>query len=235
VLASRGIAHADFGLHRRALLAPGSDRADYLARSMGAKHRKELPRRRRRLAELGTVAHEVATAVPDVAAAFEHFLALEAGGWKGSRGTAAMNSDECLRFFRQAVTDLARESKARIDLLRVGERVIATTVALRSGDTLFGWKMAYDEGYAKYSPGALLMLALTEDVLADESVARVDSCAAGSHPMIDHLWRDRQAIADRLLAVRSDRARLFGAVRIMETARRRAIDNAKMVRDKLRH
>ena len=234
VLASRGIGHADFGRHRRAVLAPGNDRADYLAHSMGAKHRKELPRRRRRLAELGAVAHEVATAAPDVAAAFAHFLELEAGGWKGGRGTAAMNSETRLRFFRQAVMDLAREGKVRVDLLRVGERVIATSVALRSGDTLFGWKMAYDEGYAKYSPGAQLMLALTEDVLADESVARVDSCAAGSHPMIDHLWRDRQAIADRLLAVRSDRARLFGAVRVMETARRRAIGKAKAVRDKLR-
>ncbi|HZD91500.1 MAG TPA: GNAT family N-acetyltransferase, partial [Pseudolabrys sp.] len=234
VLASRGLAPADFGLHRRALLAPGNDRAGYLKDSMGGKHRKELPRRRRRLAELGPVAHDIVTAEPDVEAAFERFLELEARGWKGGRGTAAMNCKQRLRFFRQAVADLARDGKARVDLLRVGDRVIATTVALRSGDSLFGWKMAYDEGYAKYSPGAQLMLGLTEDVLADGSLARVDSCAAANHPMIDHLWRDRHAIADRLLPVDGHRRAVFGAACILEDAHRRALRSAKGMRDKLR-
>lgn len=234
VLARRGLRHVDFGQHQRALLAPGDDRANYLAQAMGAKHRKELPRRRRRLAELGAVAYETATTEQQVAAAFEHFLELEARGWKGGRGTAAMNSETRLRFFREAMTSMARDGNARIDVLRVGERVIATSVALRSGDTLFGWKMAYDEGYAKYSPGAQLMLELTQDVLADDSVRRVDSCAAANHPMINHLWNGRHAVADRLLAVRADRERLFSAVCAMETLRRRVIDRAKTVRDKLR-
>jgi CelD/BcsL family acetyltransferase involved in cellulose biosynthesis len=234
VLASRGVTHTDFGLHRRALLAPGDDRTHYLAQSMGAKHRKELPRRRRRLAELGAVAHEVAITEPDVAAAFERFLELEARGWKGRSGTAAMSCDKRLRFFRQAMADLARDGKARIDLLRVDDRVIATSVALRSGDALFGWKMAYDEHYAKYSPGAQLMLDLTEDVLADDSVARVDSCAVADHPMINHLWCDRHAVADRMLAVRPDRRAVFGAACAMESMRRHAIEAAKSMRDKLR-
>lgn len=234
VLANRGIGYLDFDLHQRALLAPGEDRTDYLAQAMGAKHRKELPRRRRRLAELGAVAHEIATTESDVAAAFEHFLDLEARGWKGDRGTAGMNDETRLRFFRKAVADLARDGQARIDLLRVGERVIATSVVLRSGDALFGWKMAYDESYAKYSPGALLMLDFTQDVLADDCIARVDSCAAADHPLINHLWSDRHSIADRMLAVRSERRTMFDAVCAMESLRRSAIRSAKAMRDILR-
>ncbi len=234
VLARRGGGHVDFGLHQRALLAPGDDRAGYLIQAMGAKHRKELPRRRRRLADLGPVAHEVATAEPDVAEAFEQFLELEARGWKGSRGTAAMNCEARLAFFRAAVAGLARDGKARVDSLRVGDDVIATSVALRSGDTLFGWKMAYDEAFAKFSPGAQLMLDLTKDVLADDSLARVDSCAAADHPLINHLWNGRRPVADRLLAVRPDRRAAFGTACVMERARGRVIGGAKTVRDTAR-
>lgn len=235
VLARRALTHTDFGLHQRALLAPGDDRADYLTQAMGAKHRKELPRRRRRLAELGPVSHEVPAAEPEIADAFEQFLELEARGWKGHRGTAAMNSEARLGFFREAVTGLAREGKTRVDVLRVGDKVIATSIALRSGDALFGWKMAYDEDYKKFSPGALLMLDLTKDVLADDSLARVDSCTAADHPLINHLWNGRHAVADRLLTVGADRGAAFGTACVLERARRRAIDGAKAVRDKLRH
>ncbi len=234
VLANRGARHVDFDPHQRALLAPGDDRTSYLTHAMGAKHRKELPRRRRRLAELGPVAHEVATDAPEVAAMLEHFLELEARGWKGNRGTAAMNCEKRLRFFRQAVADLAREGKARVEQLRVDERVIATSVALRSGDTLFGWKMAYDEDYRKYSPGAQLMLDLTQNVLADDSIARVDSCTAADHPLINHLWSDRHSVADRMLAVRNGHQTVFDAVCAMEALRRSAIHSAKVLRDKLR-
>lgn len=234
VLADRGIAYTDFGLLKRALLAPGGDRANYLAQAMGAKHRKELPRRRRRLAELGAVTHDVLTAEPDVTAALERFLEIEASGWKGRRGTAGMNCPTRLSFFRQAITALARDGKARIDLLRVGDRVIATSIALRSGNTLFGWKMAYDEGYAKYSPGAQLVLDLTKDVLADDDIARIDSCAAANHPMIDHLWHDRVAIADRMLPVQAGHETMFDAMCALESLRRGAINSVKAMRDKLR-
>lgn len=234
VLAHRGVSHTDFGLHKRALLAPGADRTDYLARTMGARHRKELPRRRRRLAELGMVIHEIVSDESKVPEAFEHFLDLEACGWKGDHGTAGKNNETRLRFFRKAIADLARDGQARIDLLRVGERVIATSVVLRSGDAVFGWKMAYDEGYAKYSPGAQLMLDFSRNVLADVSVTRVDSCAAADHSLVNHLWSDRHAIADRMLAVRPDRTNVFNTACAMERVRRRAIRSAKTVRDKLR-
>lgn len=234
VLALRDAPCAEFDLHRRALLAPGNDRAQYLAQSLGAKHRKELPRRRRRLAELGAVTHDVASAEPDILPALDCFFALEAGGWKGKAGTAVLQRDELRAFFRAAITGLAREGKARIDLMRLDGRPIAATVALRSGDMMFGWKTAYDESYAKYSPGALLMVELSEAVIADASIAGMDSCATADHPMIDHLWRDRRAIADRLLAVRADRSAAFNAACALEKMRRIGIRYAKAVRDRLR-
>ncbi len=234
VLDHRGARRVDFGTHLRALLAPGRDRANYLARSMGAKHRKELPRRRRRLAEIGAVTHEVATAGHDVLASLEEFFALEARGWKGQAGTAASQNEAHRRFFRDALAGLAEEGKTRIDVLRVGGEAIATTIALRSGDAMFGWKMAYDESYARYSPGAQVMLDLSQAALADETVMRFDSCAAPNHPMINHLWCDRHAVADRLLNVDGNGGLAFTTTRALETLGRKAIDGAKALRNRLR-
>ena len=231
VLSRRAAPQAEFGLHRRALLAPGDDRADYLARSLRAKHRKELPRRRRRLAEAGIVSHDVASADPDILASLECFFAIEASGWKGRAGTAAVQRDELRDFFRAAISGLVREGKARVDLMRLDGKPIAATVALKSGDMMFGWKTAYDEAYAKYSPGALLMLDLSEAILADAGITAMDSCAVANHPMIDHLWRERRAIADRLVAVRAERRATFKIACALETIRRTGIDRAKAVRD----
>ncbi|HVV61654.1 MAG TPA: GNAT family N-acetyltransferase [Pseudolabrys sp.] len=234
VLVARGLRHADFGRHRRAHLAPGRDRAGYLTEASGAKHRKELPRRRRRLAELGAISHEIVTREPDVARALDHFFVLEANGWKGSAGTAATQSEDTRDFFRAAVTGLARDGKVRIDVLSVGGRAIAATIVLRSGDTMFGWKTAYDETYAKYSPGAQLMLDLTQSVLADASVARLDSCTSAGHPLVEHLWGDRLSIADRLIGVRPERSAAFSAACALETMRRTGLHYAKALRDRLR-
>ena len=46
-----------------------------------------------------------------------------------------------------------------------------------------------------------LALELTESLLADPTIGRVDSCATPDHPMIDHLWRDRLMLADQLTAL----------------------------------
>lgn len=231
VLALRGAACAEFGRHRRAMLAPGSDRANYLAQSLGAKHRKELPRRRRRLTELGALTHETAANEASALPALDCFLALEAAGWKGKIGTAAAQRPELRDFFRTAIAGLAREGKARIDLIRLDGRPIAAAVALRSGDMMFGWKTAYDEAFAKFSPGCLLMLDLSEAVIADPTVAAMDFCAVANHPMIDHLWSGRRAIADRLLGLRRERSSVFKAARAMERLRRGGIGTARTARD----
>ncbi len=56
--------------------------------ALGAKKLKELRRQRHRLEDAGALSFSVATTPHEVAAALEEFLALEASGWKGARGTA---------------------------------------------------------------------------------------------------------------------------------------------------
>lgn len=61
-------------------------------------------------------------------------------------------------------------------------------------------KIAHDEALARFSPGVQLMLEVSRDLIEDTGIAWTDSCADAGHPMIDHLWRERLAVADLLVA-----------------------------------
>jgi CelD/BcsL family acetyltransferase involved in cellulose biosynthesis len=222
-----------FGHHRRAVLAPGDDRAHYIEGAIGAKKRKELRRQRHRLAEAGAVTVGMATQPGAIGEALADFLRLEAAGWKGRAGTAATRNEPVRRFIESAVAGLAAEGKARIDRLHVGASAVAAAVTLRSGQTAWTWKIAYDETFARASPGVQLMLDLSEALLADDSIARVDSCATPDHPMIDHLWRERLLLRDHLIEIRPSPIAFALACRL-EGLRRAAISTAKMLRERSR-
>jgi hypothetical protein len=106
-------------------------------------------------------------------------------------------------------------------------------MTLESGDTAWCWKIAHNEGLARSSPGVQLVCDLTENLLAQPAPLRVDSCAAAGHPMIEHVWRERLALSDRLIRLRPS-ALPFGLVCWIETLRRSAIASAKALRDRVR-
>jgi CelD/BcsL family acetyltransferase involved in cellulose biosynthesis len=235
VLDSRRLSAAHFGRHERAALIPGADRGGYLDRAVGTRLRKELGRKRRRLAELGEVAHESA-ADPDTVRAFlADFLALENAGWKGRAGTAAAAQDATREFLLGAVLGLARRGQARLDRLSVAGKPVAVTVLLRRGAAAWFWKIAYDETFARHSPGVQLARDLTAALLEDTTLAAVDSCATPDHPMIDRLWRERIALSDKLIALQSGDGTIFRIACSLESLRRTAIGATRTVRDTFRH
>jgi len=235
VLARRGGASVAFAPHERALLAPaGSNRADYIERALPHKKLKELGRQLRRLADDGAVAWDIARDPAAVASALGDFLTLEAAGWKGRAGTAAERDPAIRAFMEAAVPALARDGQAEIMRLSLAGCAIAALIVLRSGDTAWCWKIAYDERHARASPGVQLMLHATKALLAEPGLACVDSCAAPDHPMIDHIWRERLSLADRLVRLGPSGGAAFAFTRVLETARRGAIATAKRGRDLLR-
>jgi GNAT acetyltransferase-like protein len=227
----RGGSSAFFARHARALLAPADARASYLARAVDRKKRKELRRQRKRLAEHGSVTSINANAPSTLACALDDFFSLEAQGWKGRAGTAARCDDEIVKFMERAVTALAGEGKARIARLCVDTQPIAAMVTLRSGRTAWCWKIAYDESRARCSPGVQILLDVTEMLLRDHSIERADSCATSGHPMIDHVWRERLMLADRLVCPGPGASLRFGLACALEALRRGSVGVAKRARD----
>jgi len=219
---------ADFDVRHRAMFAPGPERSLYVEHALGARRHKELRRLGRRLAETGAVMFAAATARAAVTVAAEDFLALEATGWKGRAGTAAVDDADLRRFVRAAIAGLAEAGQVAVHRILVDGRAIVAAILLRSDRSAWFWKIAYDETFARFSPGVLVSVALTEDLVDDATLAQADSCATENHPMIDHIWRERLTLADRLIGVAPQAP--FDRVRHLEALRVAGIGAAKSIR-----
>ena len=216
-----------FAIHARAVLRPQPEHAPALA--LDSRKRKELRRQRRRLEDHGPLQDVAATSPEAVAAALADFLTLEAAGWKGRAGTAAAIDPRVASFMTEAVAALAVRGRVRIDRLLLSGRSIAAAITLFSEQAAWFWKIAYDEDHARASPGVQIALDLSEALLARGDLDRVDSCATAGHPMIDHLWRGRMELADRLVSLRDDGVPFAVLVRL-ERLRRSAIEAARSLR-----
>ncbi len=233
-LARRGGSTIDFEPRRRALLAPSERTRSYLDDALGRKKRRELARQRRRLADGGPLTCDIDTVPAQVGSVLTEFVALEQAGWKGKAGTASAQRPGVAAFMSEAMVGLAREGKAMAACLRQGGRAVAAMLVIRSGCGAWAWKIAYDEGAARFSPGVQVLLDVTERLMSEPSIAWADSCAAPDHPMIDHVWCERRTLVDRLIALPPKGRRAFALARRLEGPRRRAIALAKRLRDRLR-
>ena len=128
-----------------------------------------------------------------------------------------------------AVAQLAREGKARIAELLLDGRAVASLLLLQSKDTIWTWKIAYDEAIARASPGVQLILHVTRMLLDDPAVGRADSCAAPDHPMINRIWRERLPLADRLICIGNGGSAVFMLAAACEAARRSMAATGKNV------
>jgi len=191
---------AIFQREERALLEHGLSPEAYLEANMRGKKRKELRRLQSRLSELGDIRFERSFGDAGLADWIEEFLALERRGWKGANGSALDCDKETRELFRNALFGAAKEGKLELLALRLDGRAIAMLVNFITPPGAFSFKTAFDEDYARFSPGVLLQihnLALLER----EDIAWCDSCAAQNHPMIDSIWSGRRSIGRYSIAI----------------------------------
>ena len=223
-LAARGGRTRLFDAHERPLLKPGANAGELLAQQ-----RKKLERKR---GKFGNLSYEIDGSPDGVARALAEFLALETRGWKGRAGTATTQHADIERFVTGAVMGLAAEGKVLGARLDHDGAAIAAVLVLRSGDGAWGWKVAYDEGFSRASPGVRLVLEVSERLLAEDGLAFADSCAAPGQPTFGSIWGERLAVADRLIAVTTSAP--FALACGIETMRRRLIATARAARDHVR-
>lgn len=234
VLARQGCEAKSFDRYQRAVLVPGDNRAHYFERTMTGERHRRLRRQRRRLEQLGPVNLAEAQSGAEMERGLDQFLALEAAGWKGRAGTAALHNADVHHFLQRAIAALGSEGKASVHRLLVNGNAVAATITLKSGQTAWGWKVAHDERYATYSPGLLLIAALTESLLADPAISRVDSCAVAADTTTKQLWGERLTMADCLAAADAGAEFSFALASRLEALRRAAIAAIRSLRDQLR-
>lgn len=180
-------------VHReeRALLESNLSPEAYWDEAVRAKKRKELRRQANRLAEEGRVSFRRWQADEPVEPWIDAFLDLEARGWKGRAGSALASHGETEAWFRAIVAGAAAVGKLDMRVLSLDDRPLAMLINFLSPPGCFSFKTAFDEDYARFSPGVLLQQA-NLDILDDPRIEWVDSCAAPGHPMIDSVWRERR-------------------------------------------
>ena len=125
----------------------------------------------------------------------EQYLALERSGWKGRRGTALACDPPMARYFRQACTSFAAEGRLHVYGLTAGGTTVAMKVMVTAGEGLFELRVAYDEAFARYSPGTLLEVEAVEAFHAGNWSWAVSNTNHPSSPLF-RVWPDRVKTAD---------------------------------------
>ncbi|MDZ4686431.1 MAG: GNAT family N-acetyltransferase [Planctomycetaceae bacterium] len=195
--------------YNRAMLAPAETAEAYCAATMTCHNRQELRRQRRRFNDRGHV--EVRTSTPGerIEPWIEHFLSLEAAGWKGLEQTAFAAAEADAAYFRAIVTAAAERNQAVFLGLFLDDRPVALKVNFLAGDGGFAFKIAFDESFAKFSPGVQLELENIDWVHRQCGLKWMDSCAKPGHFMIGRLWRERRTIQRVVVSTGSWRGNLM--------------------------
>jgi hypothetical protein len=142
-----------------------------------SKHfRQNLRTARNRLEATADFRFERAADPSSIATAFEDFVRVESSGWKGHSGTrsALALRPDLLAFYRQLVASLRDTGRCELIALHADGRSIASSVCIRIGHEYTVLKIAYDETYARVSPGQLLFEYVLKQSCADPAIKRVN-------------------------------------------------------------
>jgi CelD/BcsL family acetyltransferase involved in cellulose biosynthesis len=204
--------------HRRAVLrrsATGDERL-----GVKGKHRRELERKRRRLEEDVGGSLRIVDRAED-AAAVEEFLELEASGWKGREGTAMASLERDAEFFRGVCGAFRELGRFHLLSLEADGQRVAMACSLRAGDGIFCIKIAFDERWRRYSPGAQLVLDHVSWFDDQENASWMDSCVQPDNELVNRLWPDSRGIVTLAVPAESAggrmaRAAIAGALRLRD-------------------
>ena len=158
------------------------------------KLRRNLNRLERKLKEKGDVEYRF-TAGDELADAYQRFLQVEASGWKGTAGTetAILGNLQLEEFYGALLESQDDKLQGSINELYVNDQLVASQFSLCTGRHWYILKIAYDESYADYSPGSLLLHALIQHAensgISRLSLVTNPPWAERWHPQTETVWR----------------------------------------------
>jgi hypothetical protein len=117
------------------------------------------------------------------------FFQLESSGWKGSQNAANSSATTTQKFYSEVAQNYAKSNRFVLNLLFLQDHVAAGQLALRTGDSLCGLKLSYDERLSRYSPRSLLINSTLR--LCFESAIRRFELGPDSH--YNRRWSNQEA------------------------------------------
>ncbi|MFL6581478.1 MAG: GNAT family N-acetyltransferase [Burkholderiales bacterium] len=184
----------------RALWKRGENIEAYLRGTVSGGILKEYRRQRRRLAEMGVLEFKSLHQADDAIDSIEKFMRLEASGWKARAGTALQRNEDQRAYVQEVAQNGFARGQVLLHGLFLDGQAVAMLLSFRAGVGIFAFKIAYDEAFAKYSPGVQMTLELLAHLHADSRFGWIDSCAVPNHSMVSRLLKDRRIIETVLIS-----------------------------------
>jgi hypothetical protein len=166
---------------------------------LSSQRRRTNRRRRRALeSESGSEVSLVDRTLDPAAA--EDFLKMEVSGWKGQgHGSAYARDPDKVAWFQEWCERWIEAGRLVVLALNVGTTSIAMQYAILAGDGISLYRIAYDEGYAKYGPGAILLESVMERLLEQTDAAWLDSGTDPDNAFLLELLPERSTLSALLI------------------------------------
>ena len=174
----------------RACFRPEADAGTYFAHHVSSSVQRTQRRVARRLEEQGSVSVSCYRTAESSDSMLEHFLRLEASGWKAAAGTALRNNQRSESFFREMVTRSMVHGKLSFLAVELNGQPISMLCDLYAGDRGYAFKTAFDEHFQEFSPGMMAELRNIEH-MHDNDVTFVDSCTLPNNESMNRIWGGR--------------------------------------------
>lgn len=151
---------------------------------------------------------------------FQEFLRLEASGWKGRAGTesAIKLNDKICGFYKALLSEQVQSFACEITLLECNGTAIAAQFSVFDGKCKHLLKIGYDETYAKFSPGQVLLDNVLRDACCNSRIERVSLV---TNMPWHQTWRPKAMNNSELVCIRNPIAAwLFSSHRRIKRFRR---------------
>ncbi len=133
-------------------------------------------------------------------AAAEDFLVMEASGWKGREGGLALTRRPAtVAWFREWHPVWVANGRLTILALNVGSVCVAMQYYVRAGEGLFCFRIAFDDAYGKYKPGAMLMSMALNHLRDHTDAAWVDSATDPGNTFLLGMLPERRTVSTILI------------------------------------
>jgi CelD/BcsL family acetyltransferase involved in cellulose biosynthesis len=152
----------------------------------GSNRRSDLRRMRKRAEKEGPVRFEILEprSLAELERALDIAWSVEAAGWKGDGGSALAKDRRTGSFYRAYARRAWQHGVLRIAFMHVGESVAAMQLVAECDGKWWLLKIGYDERFAKFAPGTLLLMhtiahAARKGLAAYEFLGNPDSWSMG--------------------------------------------------------
>lgn len=189
--------------------------------SLSKSNRSRMRLSRNRLAKHQEVRFARATTPEDLTTELESFLAVEASGWKGPRGTrtAIQCNPALIEYYRDLVATLGATGNCEINTLYADGTCIAGELCFLGREEYIIPKVGYDEEYARMTPGKLVFEKVLERCCGDEVVERLNYLT--ETPWLTSFGASSEPVNRAVVAVAPVRGRaLVAAFRLQWSIRR---------------